>query len=146
MVGVENLQKYREYDKIRNKCMYQIQKIVQRSLLLIFTRFLWTHPLRSKPIIETRLLCFCSRCKDLIRVCIWSKKNLIIDWENIIAYWEESEWSKALANKCRQWWNLGRVQPQENVYPHWRLKTVLPALKGYFRYKTIFCSKVALDV
>ena len=45
LVGVESLQKYGQYDRIRNKCMYQIQKVVQCSLLLIFTRFLWIHPL-----------------------------------------------------------------------------------------------------
>ena len=56
-------------------------------------------------------------------------KNLIKNWENIIAYWEESERSEALANKFQQWWNLAAVQPQENVYPHLSLKTVLLAPK-----------------
>ena len=30
----------------------------------------------------------------------WSKKNLINDCENIIAYCEESDQSEALVNKC----------------------------------------------
>ena len=29
------------------------------------------------------------------------KKHLINDWEYIIAYWEESERSEVLANKCQ---------------------------------------------
>ena len=46
---------------------------------------------------------------------------LINDWENIIAYWEESKQRKALADKCdslytvNDWWIWGRpAQPQEN--------------------------------
>ena len=46
------------------------------------------------------LLCFSSRREDLIRAYPWSKKYLINDWEIIIAYWEESEQSEMLANKC----------------------------------------------
>ena len=56
------------------------------------------------------LLCFSSKCKDLIRVCLWRKKILINDWESIIAYREESEWRRALSSKIcskkqlRVWW------------------------------------------
>ena len=46
------------------------------------------------------LLCFRSRREDLISTYPWSKKYLINDWEIIIAYWEESEQSEMLANKC----------------------------------------------
>ena len=43
-----------------------------------------------------------------------------MDWENIIAYWEESEWSETLANKCGSFQEqMGfmvviAMQPQEN--------------------------------
>ena len=43
------------------------------------------------------LLCFSSRCKDLIKAYISEVKKVM---ENFIAYWEESEQNKALANKC----------------------------------------------
>ena len=55
-------------------------------------------PLRHQPL--RHLLCFNCRCEDLIRSYPWSKQNLINDWENTVAYWEESEWSEVLANKC----------------------------------------------
>ena len=86
------------------------------------------------------LLCFSSRCKDLIRAHPWSKNNLINDWENIIAYWEnvigyweniiayweKSERSEALLNKFglfqKQLGNLGggnsrTSRKQCNFYP-----------------------------
>ena len=44
------------------------------------------------------LLCFSSRCKDLIKAYISEVKKSYM--ENFIAYWEESEQNKALANKC----------------------------------------------
>ena len=81
-----------------DKIMFQTQKVVKCYLFLIFTRFLWTHLLRSKPIIND-LLRFNSRYWDLFSTYHWSKKNLINDWEIIIVYWEESELSKAFANK-----------------------------------------------
>ena len=81
-----------------------------------------THPLRSKPVIKTHLLCFSSRCKDLISSISEGKKNLINDWKNIIAYLEESKQSKVLANKCQQWLNLAALQFQLNIYPHLGLK------------------------
>ena len=81
-----------------DKIMFQTQKVVKCYLFLIFTHFLWTHLLRSKLIIND-LLRFNSRCWDLFSAYHWSKKNLINDWEIIIVYWEESERSKALANK-----------------------------------------------
>ena len=66
-------------------------------------------------------ICFSHRCKDLIRAYPWSKKDLINDWEIIIAYWEEFEQSEALANKCgllqkiAGWFGVvAAVQPQEN--------------------------------
>ena len=68
---------------------------------------------------------------------LWRKKNLINDWENIIAYLEESQQSKVLANKCQQWLNLAALQSQLNIYPHLGLKTVLSALKCFLCNKTI---------
>ena len=64
---------------------------------------------------------------------------LINDWENIIAYWEESKQSKALVDKCGSlhtkngfWvWGVGSAAPEKlcNLYPHLSLETVFPALK-----------------
>ena len=96
-----------------------------------------THPLRSQPVIKTHLLCFSSRCKDLISSISEGKKNLINDWKNIIAYLEESKQSKVLANKCQQWLNLAALQFQLNIYPHLGLKTVLPTLTCFLCNKTI---------
>ena len=39
-----------------------------------------------------------------------NKNKLTSDWENIIAYWEESELREALANKCNS------LQKQLRVY------------------------------
>ena len=56
------------------------------------------------------LLCFSSKCKDLIRACPWRKKILINDWKSIIAHREESERHRALSRKIcskkqlRVWW------------------------------------------
>ena len=128
--------------------MYPINEVLKCYLLLIYSCFVWTHLLRSKPIIKTHLLYSSCRCEDLIRVYLCSKKILMNDWENI-AYWKEYDWSEALLNRCQQWWNLAAVQPQESMYSrysHLSLETVLPALTGYLHYKNYFCSKVALDV
>ena len=63
---------------------------------------------------------------------------MFIDWENVIIYWEKSEQSKTLANKCGWFQNqLGvccagsGITPRKscNFYLHLSLKTVLPALK-----------------
>ena len=45
------------------------------------------------------LLCFTSRCEDLIRTYPRSKKNLVSDRENF-TYWEEPERIEVLTNKC----------------------------------------------
>ena len=45
------------------------------------------------------LLCFTSRCEDLIRTYLRSKKNLVSDRENF-TYWEEPEQIEVLTNKC----------------------------------------------
>ena len=46
------------------------------------------------------ILCFSFIYRYLFRSYPWSKKNLVNDWENIIAYWEEPKQGKALTNKC----------------------------------------------
>ena len=45
---------------------------------------------------------------------------MIIDWENIVVYWEESERSEALTNECGLYqkelvgvWVVAAAQPQE---------------------------------
>ena len=47
------LKKYIEYVKnTEPKCMYEIQEVAKCYLYLVFTCFVWIHPLRSKPIIK----------------------------------------------------------------------------------------------
>ena len=102
--------------------MYQIQEVIKCYLFLIITCFLWTHPLRSK--LSKTPFIFSSKYEDLIRAYVRSKKT---DqwWGNVITYWEESQWSKALSNKCQKWWNLAGVQSQEKLYPSLILETLL---------------------
>ena len=61
---------------------------------------------------------------------------LINDWENIIAYWEESKQSKALAGKCdsfhtvNRWWVWRQAaQLQENF----AIYTLIFVWKQYFQ-------------
>ena len=113
--------------------MCEIQEGVKCYLFHIFTCFLWTHPLRSKPIIKRPFKCLkrsfgfqfqasSSICEQLMRAYPRSKKkSTFIDDLEIIAYWEESEWSEALANKCgsfRKQMGVGAViavKPQKNL-------------------------------
>ena len=80
------------------------------------------------------LLCFTSRCENLIRTYPRSKKNLVSDRENF-TYWEEPERIEVLTNKCglfqknsQGFWVVAAVQTLENFYPHLSLKTVFPSL------------------
>ena len=82
------------------------------------------------------LLCFSPRCKDLIKAYPGSKKNLVNDWENIIAYWEESEQSKALANKCGsfqkqlgglRWWTQYNPKKTLQFLPSFKLEDSAPS-------------------
>ena len=65
--------------------MCQIWDVWKCYLFLIFTCFLWTHPLRSKPINNTsyvhslkNLLCFSSICENLNRAYFWG--NISEQW------------------------------------------------------------------
>ena len=82
-----------------NKSMYRKQEVVKCCLFLILLAFYEHIHLGSNQSLR-HLLCFSYRCKGLIRVYPSCKKILINDWENIFAYWEESEQSEALANMC----------------------------------------------
>ena len=88
--------------------MYQIQDVVKCYLFFIFTRFLWTHALKSKTTIKN--LCLVPDA-DLIKAYPWSKK-LINDWKIIVVYWEESDRSEALANI----WVVAEVEPKKNLH------------------------------
>ena len=66
----------------------------------------------SKPVIK----------KLLLRTYPQNKKNLVNDWEIIIAYQGESDWSEGLTKNCglfqKTTWGFGvvaAVQPQENL-------------------------------
>ena len=69
------------YDKTQNITVCTKQEIVKFCLFYILTRFLRTHTLMSKPIIK----------KLLLRTYPRNKKNLVNDWEIIIAYQGESD-------------------------------------------------------
>ena len=81
------------------------------------------------------LLCFSSKCNDLIRACPWRKKILINDWESIIAHREESERCRALSSKiCSKkqlrvwWWQQCNPRKTLQFYLQWSLQKVFPAL------------------
>ena len=80
------------------------------------------------------------------------KFSLINDWENIIVYLEESEWSKALGNKCGLFqkklgslgWHISDASEKFcNFYPHLRLEAVFPALPQSCYIWTFFFLKTS---
>ena len=93
--------------------MYQIQEEVKCYLFFNFTHFFDEHiqlgpnqSLRDLSNVWKDDSAFSFR-QVVPDVKAWSdpipelkKFSLINDWENIIVYLEESEWSKALGNKC----------------------------------------------
>ena len=106
------------------------------------------------------LLCFSSKCKDLIRACPWRKKILINDWESIIGHREESERRWALSSKIcskkqlRVWWwqqcnprktlqFLPSMKFAKSVSSNWPAQncykmTIGPAQYIYAAWNTIF--------
>ena len=63
-----------------------------------------TRLLSSKPIIKSPFMFLFQMRKpnrwSVTRPIPGVKKYLISDWEILLHYWEKSEWSKKLANKC----------------------------------------------
>ena len=105
-VGVEHTKNIqRIWQNTKHKCVYQIKKLVQySSCLLVFYEHIHLDP--NKPF-RQNLYVNC-RCKETSRFSE-VKKSMINDWENTFSYWEESEWSEALAYTFQQWWNLAAV-------------------------------------
>ena len=56
LLGVGNLKKYGEYDKIQNTTVLTKCQGSEMLIIAYFTRFTRTHPLRSKSIIKTSFM------------------------------------------------------------------------------------------
>ena len=98
--------------------MYQILEVANCYLFLIFAQVLWTRIVRSKPIIKTLLMFqfHIQRLKTSGPIPEL-KKNLVSDWENVIAYWEVRHQQTNLVHSKNSWGFrvVAAVQPQKKL-------------------------------